>query len=83
MNDDVLTPDSVVIDPRALPRGTCRDTILAAVSELEVGASLLIVNDHDIQPMKMVLATSWPGRHAFSYLEDGPDVWRIRITRTC
>jgi uncharacterized protein (DUF2249 family) len=70
-----------VIDPRTLPRGTCRDTILGALSQLEIGDALMIVNDHDIAPMRAALAMSNFGRFSFTYLEDGPVVWRIRIER--
>lgn len=70
-----------IIDARELPRGTCRDTILDAVFTLAAGATVVIVNDHDIQPLKMLLSVSRPGQFEFVYLEDGPEVWRILIHR--
>lgn len=70
-----------IIDARALARGTCRDTILCAVGELAPGDALIVVNDHDIQPLRTVLSMTRMGEFAFTYLEDGPDVWRVRIER--
>jgi uncharacterized protein (DUF2249 family) len=77
MTDAVLP----TIDARALPHGTCRDTILSTVSELEPGDAMVVVADHDIQPLRAMLAMWRGGRFAFTYLEDGPDVWRVRIER--
>ena len=81
MTDETAPPAALLIDARALPRDSGRDTILAAVYGLAVGGAVTIVNDRDIQPLRMVLAMSRPARFDVSYLEAGPEVWRIRITR--
>ncbi|MBP0651254.1 DUF2249 domain-containing protein, partial [Mycobacterium tuberculosis] len=73
--------DLPTIDVRTLPRGSCRDTLLCAIGELEVGGALIVVNDHDIQPLRAAVSLSRPGQFTFAYLEDGPDVWRVHIAR--
>lgn len=71
-----------LIDVRELPHGTRRDTILDAVFTLGAGAALILINDHDIQPLRMALSLSRHGQYDITYLERGPDVWRVHILRT-
>ncbi|KAA5595980.1 DUF2249 domain-containing protein [Blastochloris sulfoviridis] len=78
----MTTATSAIIDVRILPPGTCRNTLVRTLVELEPGAVLTIVNDHDPQPLRAYLDLSHPDQFAWTYLEDGPDVWRVRIERT-
>jgi uncharacterized protein (DUF2249 family) len=41
--------------------------------------SLQIVVDHDPRPLRMQLETHFGSRCDWSYLEQGPDRWRIRL----
>jgi uncharacterized protein (DUF2249 family) len=78
----MTTASSTLIDVRTLPSGTCRSTLIRTLGELEPGAVLTIVNDHDPKPLRAYLDLSHPDQFAWNYLEDGPDVWRVRIERT-
>jgi uncharacterized protein (DUF2249 family) len=39
------------------------------------------VNDHDPRPLRHQLAAERPDAFEWTYLEEGPDVWRVRIDR--
>lgn len=62
------------IDPRF------RQTILSRLFEhLASDQSLQIVVDHDPKRLRLLLEASHGSRCAWSYLERGPDVWRVRL----
>ncbi len=46
---------------------------------LEPGHSLQIVVDHDPQRLRFHLDISFGATCEWSYLEQGPDVWRVRL----
>lgn len=72
---------SVEIDVRTLPHGQRHEIIFAGLQHLEPGKSLVIVNDHDPRPLRYQTDSLWPGKFSWSYLEAGPVVWRVAITR--
>ena len=62
------------IDPRH------RHTILSRLFEhLAPDDSLQIVVDHDPRRLRLQLEARHGSRCAWSYLEEGPDVWRARL----
>ena len=60
------------------PRATM---IFAAVAALLPGESFVLTNDHDPKPLRYQLDAEEPGQVAWEYLAEGPDVWRVRLTR--
>lgn len=54
-------------------------TIFDRLKELRDGESLIIYNDHDPKPLYYQLLHEYPGRYAWSYQEEGPVDWRVRI----
>ncbi|MBL8353096.1 MAG: DUF2249 domain-containing protein [Burkholderiaceae bacterium] len=67
------------IDVRTLVPRERHAAILAALRELATGQALEIVNDHDPKPLRHRLEAEAPGRYSWSYLENGPEVWRVSI----
>lgn len=58
------------------------DTIMGAYEALPAGTTLELVVDHDPRCMYYTLrATHGSERFSFEYLEDGPEVWRVEVTR--
>jgi uncharacterized protein (DUF2249 family) len=53
--------------------------IFDAVDGLAPGEAFVLVNDHDPKPLYYQLAAERPGTFTWEYLEQGPDVWRVRI----
>lgn len=48
---------------------------------LTPGEGFVLVNDHDPKPLYYQLAAEHPGKFTWDYLEEGPEVWRVRIGR--
>lgn len=70
------------LDVRRLPHGGGRhEAIFGRLDGLSLGDRLIIVNDHDPRPLRFQLDAAWPGVFAWEYVESGPQVWRIAITR--
>jgi uncharacterized protein (DUF2249 family) len=48
---------------------------------LSAGEGFVLVNDHDPKPLYYQLDAEHPGDFTWAYLEEGPEVWRVRIGR--
>jgi uncharacterized protein (DUF2249 family) len=48
---------------------------------LTVGETFTIINDHDPKPLHYQLEAEYPGQFSWTYLEQGPDVWRVQLAR--
>ena len=71
-----------VVDVRAeIPR-TRHELIFSTFATLPAGAAFVLVNDHDPKPLYYQLAAENPGEFTWEYLDEGPEVWRVRIGRT-
>lgn len=53
--------------------------IFEIVGALAPGDSLTITNDHDPKPLHYQLDAEHPGEYSWTYLESGPDLWRVQI----
>ncbi len=75
------TTYAATVDARILPIPQKHPTIFHAFEALPVGEAMLLVNDHDPKPLYYQFAAEQPGKVGWEYLEQGPDVWQVRITR--
>ena len=58
------------------------DTIMGAYEQLPVGETVLLTVDHDPTCMYYTLkALHWTESFSFRYLENGPETWRVAVTR--
>lgn len=70
------------IDVRKLEPKKKHPAIFDTFDELEVGESVVIINDHDPVPLKYQFeAERGEGVFGWEYLADGPEVWRVEITK--
>jgi uncharacterized protein (DUF2249 family) len=70
------------LDVRSLPHALRHEQIFAAVNTLAPGEFFVLANDHDPKPLRFQFEAHAPGAIGWEYLAEGPDVWRVRITRT-
>ncbi len=49
---------------------------------LKPGEEFVLINDHDPRPLYYQFEAEHTGQFSWSYLEEGPEVWRVRIGRT-
>jgi uncharacterized protein (DUF2249 family) len=74
-------PVAATLDVRPLPPSERHARIFAAFQGLDPGEAMLLVNDHDPRPLYYQFQAEMPGAFAWEYVERGPEVWRVRITR--
>ncbi|HVE25431.1 MAG TPA: DUF2249 domain-containing protein [Sporichthya sp.] len=79
MADSQLTDRELDVRPLAKPDK--HPTIFAAYSELAVGGSFVLVNDHDPKHLHDEFETEHPGSFGWDYLAREPRNWQIRITK--
>jgi uncharacterized protein (DUF2249 family) len=79
MSDQVTIPDQ--IDVRTLVPAQRHARIFQLVGALAAGDSFVLINDHDPKPLYYQLEAEHPGEFSWTYLEQGPQVWRVSIGR--
>lgn len=70
-----------VVDVRAIAPARRHPMIFGAFEELRPGQSFVLVNDHDPKPLYYQFQAERTGKFAWDYLEQGPEVWRVRIAK--
>lgn len=70
------------LDVRPIPRARKHSTIFSAFAALSVTGSLTLINDHDPLPLRDQFDVNYARAFTWDYLESGPNLWRVRITKT-
>ncbi|AZO23595.1 DUF2249 domain-containing protein [Mesorhizobium sp. M1E.F.Ca.ET.045.02.1.1] len=68
-------------DVRSLVPMQRHQKIFQLVDELAPGGKFVLVNDHDPKPLYYQLEAEHPQQFSWTYLERGPEVWRVEIGR--
>lgn len=68
-----------ILDVREATPRERHPLILGTFEKLNPGESFVLVNDHDPKPLYYQFQAEWTGRFSWDYLEQGPEVWRVRI----
>lgn len=69
------------LDVRAIPHAIRHATVFGAYDAIPPGGSLRLIAPHDPQPLLQQLAGRADGHLDISYLERGPESWRLQLTR--
>lgn len=69
------------LDVRAIPPAQRHPLIFATFDQLPNGGWFVLVNDHDPKPLYYQFQFERSGQLDWEYLESGPEVWRVRITK--
>jgi uncharacterized protein (DUF2249 family) len=69
------------LDVRTEPPARRHTVILETYQSLVPGAGFELVNDHDPKPLYYQFDAEHKGQFTWDYLEQGPEVWRVRIGR--
>ncbi len=70
-----------VLDVRELAPAQRHARIFQTFDDLVEGSAFELVNDHDPKPLYYQLAAEHTGTFSWDYVEQGPQVWRVRIGR--
>jgi uncharacterized protein (DUF2249 family) len=55
--------------------------ILSTFTNLKSGESMELVNDHDPRPLYYQFQAEFNDQFAWEYLEEGPVLWRVAISK--
>lgn len=69
------------LDVRVIPPREKHPTIFSTFAGLAPGESFVLVNDHDPKPLRYQFDYEYAGQFGWEYLEEGPSVWRVEISR--
>ncbi|MCM4084674.1 DUF2249 domain-containing protein [Paractinoplanes hotanensis] len=69
------------VDVRDLPHGERHARVLAALDALPVDAALVLIAPHAPLPLLAEIKNRYAGQVAGQWLQDGPEVWQIRLHR--
>lgn len=69
------------LDVRTLIPAQRHALIFERVGALAPGRGFVLVNDHDPKPLYYQLEAEHPRQFAWTYLEQGPQVWRVEIRK--
>lgn len=72
----------IQLDVRTIEPRNRHPLIFRTFDDLQVGEAFELVNDHDPKPLYYQFTHERPGLFEWAYEEEGPETWRVRITRT-
>lgn len=76
-----MATDERVLDVRSEVPKRRHELIFLTFAELAPGDAYVLVNDHDPKPLRYQFEAENAGEFTWHYLEEGPEVWRVRIGR--
>ena len=76
-----MSPQTIELDVRVLPPRDKHPAIFRTFDALTSGQSMLLLNNHDPKPLRYQLAAERPESFDWEYEAQGPEEWRVRISR--
>lgn len=70
------------LDVRTIPHAIRHATVFGALGAIPAGGAMVLVAHHDPKPLLAQIAEREGGTIEVSYLEEGPDAWRLLLART-
>jgi len=75
--DEAAYPE---LDVRAIPHAIRHATVFGALDSIAPGSGLVLVAPHDPLPLLAQIEERTPGRFTVSYLDRGPECWRLQFS---
>lgn len=69
------------VDARKYEPRDKHPTIFNTFESLKSGEVMELINDHDPRPLHYQMLAEMPDKFEWKYLEEGPEVWRVAITK--
>lgn len=73
---------AATLDVRSIPPGQRHAQIFGRFDALAPGEAFELVNDHDPKPLRYQFEDRMRGAFDWTYVESGPETWRVRIAKT-
>ena len=69
------------VDAREYQPKDKHPAIFNAFLSLQIDEKMELINDHDRKPLHYQFIMEMPDKFEWEYLEEGPEVWRVAITK--
>ena len=69
------------LDATAIPHAIRHATIFGALETVGDGGGLVLLAPHAPLPLLRQIDDRWPGRFEVSYLQEGPDIWKVQFAQ--
>lgn len=69
------------LDARAIPHAIRHGSVFGALSAVRPGGAMVLVAPHDPLPLLAQIAEREGDAVQVSYLQRGPDAWRLKLAR--
>ena len=70
------------LDVRPIPPREKHSTIFATFEALKPNEGFQLINDHDPMPLYYQFQAEKKGQFNWEYVEKGPQVWKVNISKT-
>ncbi len=74
-------PEFKILDVCQVPCSDKHQLIFERYNNLAEGGYFVLANSHDPVPLHEKFEALYPGGYTWNYLTEGPDVWKIKITK--
>jgi uncharacterized protein (DUF2249 family) len=81
MQTETLIGPDRVLDVRPVPCSVKHGLIIHNWLELAINDHFILLNDHDPVPLYYQFAAQWPGTFTWEHLTNGPEEFRVKITK--
>ncbi|MCC7448565.1 MAG: DUF2249 domain-containing protein [Anaerolineae bacterium] len=72
----------VTLDVREIRPAQRHPLIFQTFESLQPGQGFILINDHDPKPLYYQFRAERDGQFTWDYLEEGPEVWRVRVGKS-
>ncbi|WP_068403004.1 DUF2249 domain-containing protein [Kribbia dieselivorans] len=73
--------DLPTLDAREIPHAIRHASILGALGSLKPGGAMALIAPHNPLPLLGQIKDAYGDSVEISYLEEGPDAWKLRFAR--
>jgi len=81
MSDPIASSAPAEVDVRSLIPAQRHARIFELVDALLPDKFFIFINDHDPKPLYYQLEAEHPKQFSWTYLEQGPEAWRVQIRK--
>lgn len=73
--------DDPRLDVRAIPHARRHAMVIGAAGAIKPGQALVLVAHHAPRPVLAEVQQRYPGQFTLEWLQEGPEVWQVRLRR--
>jgi uncharacterized protein (DUF2249 family) len=71
----------IQVDTRPMELSHRRQLVFSSFDQLDIDRTIELINDHDPIVLRSQFELEKPNLFTWTYLESGPNVWRVALTK--